>query len=82
MSPTTEHLLNAALALPEGDRLELVEALLASLQPADRPPFDESWRDVIRRRSAELRSGAVVPVPWAEVKRQAREQVAKPFQPE
>jgi hypothetical protein len=42
MSPTTEQRLAAALALPAEDRLELVEALTASLQPADRPPFDES----------------------------------------
>lgn len=73
MNPTTENLLNTALALSDEDRVELVEALLASLQPEDRPPFDESWREVIQRRSAELRSGQVAPVPWAEVKRQARE---------
>ena len=73
MSLTAEQLLDAALALPEEDRLELAEALVASLQPADRPPLDESWREVIRRRSAELRSGAVVGVPWEEVKRLARE---------
>ena len=73
MTPT-EQVLDAALALPEDGRLELVEALIASLQPTDRPPFDESWREVIKRRSAELRSGKITPVPWAEVKRQAREQ--------
>lgn len=73
MNATMENLLNTALTLPDQDRLELVEALIASLQPEDRPPFDESWREVIQRRSAELRSGQVTPVPWAEVKRQARE---------
>jgi putative addiction module component (TIGR02574 family) len=73
MNPTMENLLNTALALPHEDRMELVEALIASLPPEDRPPFDESWREVIQRRSAELRSGQVAPVPWAEVKRQARE---------
>ena len=76
MSQTTEQVLDAALALAEDDRLELVEALIASLQPSDRPPFDESWREVIKRRSAELRSGKVTPVPWAEVKRQARERAS------
>jgi putative addiction module component (TIGR02574 family) len=73
MNPIMENLLNAALALPDDDRVELVEALIASLQSEDRPPFDESWREVIQRRSAELRSGEVAPVPWTEVKRQARE---------
>ena len=70
---STEQVFDAALALPEGERVELVEALIASHRPADRPPFDESWREVIRRRSNELRSGQVTPVPWEEVKRQARE---------
>jgi putative addiction module component (TIGR02574 family) len=73
MNPTAEQLADAALALPDGDRIELVETLIASLQPVDRLPFDESWREVVRRRSEELRSGQVAPVPWAEVKRQARE---------
>jgi putative addiction module component (TIGR02574 family) len=73
MNATAEQLLNAALALPDDDRLEFAEALIASFQPSDRPPFDESWREVIRRRSAELRSGQVTAIPWEEVKRQARE---------
>lgn len=73
MSTATEDVLSAALSLPDDDRLELVEALIASLHPEDRPPFDDSWREVIRRRSAELRSGSVQPIPWAEVKRQGRE---------
>jgi putative addiction module component (TIGR02574 family) len=73
MSQTTEKLLDAALALPETDRLEFVEALAASLQPADRAPFDESWGEIIQRRSRELRSGTVAAIPWADVKRQARE---------
>ena len=73
MSPTIEEVLKVALSLPDDERVELVEALIASLQPADQPPFDESWREIIQQRSAELRSGAVTPVPWLEVKRQARE---------
>ena len=73
MNSTTEQLFDAALTLPDGDRVELVETLIASLQPDDQPPFDESWREVIQRRSSELRSGQVTPIPWEEVKRQARE---------
>ena len=73
MAPTAEHVLTAALELPDADRIELIEALIDSVESPDRPPFDESWREVIRRRSAELASGSVAPVPWAEVKRRARE---------
>jgi putative addiction module component (TIGR02574 family) len=73
MSLTAEQVLDAALELGDADRLALIEALIDSVQPLGHPPFDESWREVIRRRSAELVSGRVAAVPWAEVKRQARE---------
>lgn len=73
MGSKTEDLLHDALALPEENRIELVEALIASFQSEHRPPFDESWRAIIQRRSAELRSGKVNPVPWEEVKQRARE---------
>ena len=73
MTLTAEQVLTAALELPDDDRVELIEALVISVQAADEPPFVEAWREVIRRRSAELDSGSVVSIPWAEVKRQARE---------
>ena len=73
MIVTAEELLDAALTLSVGDRVELVAALIASLLPADRPPFDESWREVVLRRSAELEAGQVQSIPWAEVERQGRE---------
>jgi hypothetical protein len=46
-------LLSAALVLPEGDRLELI----ALLQSEEKPPIGDSWREVVAKRSAELRSG-------------------------
>jgi putative addiction module component (TIGR02574 family) len=73
MNTSVEQVLDAALALPDGERVEIVEALIASFRPEDQP-FDDSWREAILRRSAELRSGQVKPVPWAEVKSGAREQ--------
>ena len=73
MSQTGTVLLEAAMALSGEHRLELAEALLASLDPSLRPSLHESWREVIRRRSAELRSGQVAGVPWEDVKRRAQE---------
>jgi putative addiction module component (TIGR02574 family) len=70
---TAEQLLDAVLALPDEERLEVAEAVLASFQPSDQSPLHDSWREVIRKRSAELRSGQVVGIPWAEVKRRAKE---------
>ncbi len=72
---STEQVFETALSLPPDDRAELAELLISSLQPDDQPPFDESWREVIQRRSAELRSGKVTPIPWEEVTRKAREKV-------
>jgi putative addiction module component (TIGR02574 family) len=59
MTPAAESVLSAALGLDDEDRLELVEALLSSIDPADRSPFDESWREELRRRSDDMRSGRV-----------------------
>ncbi len=64
-----ELVLTEAIRLPDEDRLEIVEALIGSFQP----PFDETWREVIERRSSELEVGPVAGIPWTEVKRLARE---------
>lgn len=74
MLPATEQVLQTALALPTEERFQLIEALLAADQ-APPPPFDESWRAVILRRSAEIDSGEVAEIPWAEVRQRLRRQV-------
>jgi putative addiction module component (TIGR02574 family) len=73
MTPAAESVLTAALGLDDEDRLELAEALLSSVEAGERPPFDESRREELRRRSEDLRSGRVRGVSWAEVRRRARE---------
>jgi len=73
MSQTATELLDAAMALPDEHRLELAEALLASIDPSLRPPLDESWREVIRQRSSDLKSGQATGISWAEVRRRAQE---------
>jgi putative addiction module component (TIGR02574 family) len=76
MDGTTQQIIDAALALPDGDRVELMEALAASFRPDDRPPFDDAWRAMLERRSRELASGQVRPVPWNEVKNSVREKAS------
>ena len=73
MTPTAEHVLTAALELAEDDRLQVVEALLVSIQAHEPPPIDDALLETIRRRTAEVDAGLVTPIPWAEVKRRARE---------
>ena len=72
MGPATEQVLQAALALPEEERLELVEALLADHAPSGEPPFDPAWLDEVRRRSTEIEAGAVHSDSWAVVRERVR----------
>ena len=64
MSPAAEEALEVILALPEAERLELTEAVVAARAGA--LPFDASWLPEIRARSAEIDAGSVVPAPWPE----------------
>lgn len=73
MLAETEQVFQSVLALPSEERFQLVEALIALEQ--GQPPFDETWREVIRRRSAEIDSGTVRAIPWSEVREQLRRQV-------
>jgi putative addiction module component (TIGR02574 family) len=75
MNPATEDILRAALALPEDERTELVDALLAEQAHSGDLPFDPSWLTEIRRRSAELDAGNVQPTPWPEVRERVRRRV-------
>ena len=75
MSPATEQLLQTALALPQEERTELVEALLAECDKDLARPFDAAWLPEIQRRSAEIDAGTAVLTPWPEVKRRARQRL-------
>jgi putative addiction module component (TIGR02574 family) len=80
MSQTATDILNAALALSEAERAELAELLAASLTaPAGK--LHPAWSDELRRRAAEIDSGAVNPVPWDEVRKQVRAQLDAGNQP-
>jgi putative addiction module component (TIGR02574 family) len=68
MTPTTDQLYQAALALPEDERAELAGRLLDSLAPDTPSPPHPAWREELRRRLAQVDSGEVTPVPWGEVK--------------
>jgi putative addiction module component (TIGR02574 family) len=73
MTPAVEQILQAALALPEPDRVELVDALIAALEPETSAAIDDAWRAEVSRRSAEYDAGLVKPIPWAKVKEGARQ---------
>ncbi len=72
MSPTTQQLLASALALPESERLELAEALLAASEPPPPEPTGDAWLAELHRRSAQIDSGEATLTPWPEVKQRVR----------
>lgn len=76
MSASVDRLLQDALALPDEEQLRLLAALDAAVEERGLRPFDDSWLDEIQRRSAEFDAGAVKPIPWPEVKEQARREAA------
>jgi putative addiction module component (TIGR02574 family) len=75
MKRPAKDIVNAAIRLPENDRLEIVEELLASLEPQSDEDVDAAWAAEVERRSDEIKQGIVRPIPWEEVKSQARERV-------
>ena len=72
MSPSTELVLHSALELPLDEQIELIEALVASLDEKEPAPLDEQWLAEIQRRSAEIDAGKVKPVPWSAVREEIR----------
>jgi putative addiction module component (TIGR02574 family) len=70
MSPDVSDLLKKALALPPAARAALAGSLLESLDDTVDERAEEEWSKEITRRIAELDSGKVKPIPWAEARRQ------------
>jgi putative addiction module component (TIGR02574 family) len=72
MNESFNNVFQAALALPETDRVQLVDALIETLEPDDAAPLDDAWLAEIERRSREFDEGKVQAIPWEVVKERAR----------
>jgi putative addiction module component (TIGR02574 family) len=70
MTPEVFELLKKALALPPEARAALAGSLLESLDETVDASAEEAWSQEIARRIAELDSGEVKPIPWADARRQ------------
>jgi putative addiction module component (TIGR02574 family) len=68
-----DQVLQAALTLPEEDRVQLVDTLIATLEPEDAAPLDDAWLAEIQRRSREYDEGRALPIAWQEAKERARQ---------
>ena len=69
MTQQAQDLLQKALSLSEEERAELACSLMESLDAAAESGADSAWSEEIRRRIADLDSGAAKSVPWEEVQR-------------
>lgn len=72
---TLQEVMQAALALPEPDRAQLVDSLIATFQPTQAAPLDDAWIAEIQRRSVEYDQGLVQSIPWEQVKQKARDRL-------
>ena len=72
MAASLERVLEAAMALSESERAELVDTLISTFAPDDAAPLDGAWLAEINRRSDDFDRGGVQTLSWAEVKERAR----------
>jgi putative addiction module component (TIGR02574 family) len=70
MQTQFETILQAALALPEMQRVLLIDELVESLPPDTGPYSDEEMLAELERRHAEVEQGLVETIPWEDVRRQ------------
>jgi putative addiction module component (TIGR02574 family) len=63
-----ESVLSAASQLPVAERLQLIDALAATV-PDDCPPtLSPEWLNELDRRSSDIKSGSVTPIPWEQIR--------------
>lgn len=70
MTAKAKSLLMSALALPEEERMEIADGLLASLSEANGADVDEeAFIQELRRRSEEAEKDPDATIPWSELKK-------------
>lgn len=73
MTQEARRLLEAILQLPEEERVQIVEAIMESFVPS--PEEDAEFAAEIKRRIAEIESGAVKTIPWEETRKRLWEKL-------
>jgi len=68
MDPQTQAVYEAVLALPEAERILLVERLLEDLGPEPDEMSDDEFAAELDRRHAEHQRDPSTGVPWSEMK--------------
>jgi putative addiction module component (TIGR02574 family) len=76
-SRTVERILNEALELPEAQRAELAQGLVASLDGTNDASAARAWDDEILRRIKELEAGTAATINREEFRHRIRERLSK-----
>ncbi|MGA2034263.1 MAG: addiction module protein [Thermoguttaceae bacterium] len=69
---TLQEIIDAAQALPAGERAWLIHALWDTMAPKDWAPPSEEWVAESQRRSEQYDAGRMTASPWPEVRDRAR----------
>jgi len=69
---TMQEVLDAAQALPDEERAQLLDALWQSVSPQDWPLPSAEWVAEAQRRSAEIDAGRMTTSSWEDVRERAR----------
>lgn len=77
-SPTLERVRSEALDLPESERAELAQNLVASLDGPPEADVDKAWDAEILRRLAEIDSGTAKLIDRQEFSRRMRDRMSRP----
>jgi putative addiction module component (TIGR02574 family) len=70
MAPELQAVVDAALSLPEAERVQLVERLMDTLPPEPDELGEEQLLAELGRRRDEVHAGTAQGIPWSELKRQ------------
>jgi putative addiction module component (TIGR02574 family) len=76
-SPTLERVRSEALDLPESERAELAQDLVASLDGPPEPDVEKAWDAEILRRLAEIEFGTAKLIDRQEFSRRMRERMSR-----
>jgi putative addiction module component (TIGR02574 family) len=78
VSPVMNKLRAEVLSLPDKDRAELAQELMASLDGTPEPDAAQAWDVEILRRLAEIDSGTARLIDRTEFSRRLRERISRP----
>ena len=77
MSMTLEQIVAESRQLPREQLAELVDLLTLELHEEIDPDIETAWADEAERRLAEIRSGAVQPIPGEQVLAELRQRAGR-----